>query len=334
MFGRYTGAGTAPPQLMPSTGGHVLDEKSALAHSEREARFLSTGSSSTMSRFVERLEASVYSLSSLRTIPSWRSTLSRAHKTYAKIECGHDGDSDTTPCPPHESGGASSSSQRSSFGNSLWNNSLRRRRQGKRARSPNNVFHTSLSDILARFSHAMSNSTGGHHDPGTTSSSSSLGAHPSSSLNSHVPFPTTSEESSSSTASYPSPYSADAVAAFQAPRLDKGDVRDAPYFDGRVRCRGIFEDHIQVDFAEAADGTSTSTSTSATSVRATSKPRRLLAPLRRRVSAVARSVTPTRRKFPTIFHKDRRPPRSVVDDDDDDPVEYDIPCLAYITCLW
>jgi hypothetical protein len=34
-----------------------------------------------MSRFVERLEASVYSLSFLRTIPSWRSTLSRAHKT-------------------------------------------------------------------------------------------------------------------------------------------------------------------------------------------------------------------------------------------------------------
>jgi hypothetical protein len=49
--------------------------------SECEARFLSTSSSFKMSRFVERLEASVYSLSSLRTIPSWRSTLSRAHKT-------------------------------------------------------------------------------------------------------------------------------------------------------------------------------------------------------------------------------------------------------------
>ena len=323
---------------MPPAGG-LVDEKSESArpHSEREARPLSSGSSSTMSRFVERLEASVYSLSSLRTIPSWRSTLSCAHKTYAKIECGHDGDSDT-PSLPHECEGAPSS-QRSSFGN-IWNNSLRRRRQDRRARSPNNVFHTSLSDILARFSHAMSNSTSGHHGPGTTSSrsSGSLSAHPSSSLNSHVPFPSASDESSSSSSSsYPSPYSADAVAAFQAPRRNKGgDVRDAPYFDGRVRYRGIFEDHIQVDFAEAVDGTSTSTntSTSATSVRgATSKPRRLLAPLRRRVSAVARSVTPTRRKFPTIFHKDhRRSPRPVVEDDD--PVEYDIPCLAYITCLW
>jgi hypothetical protein len=32
-----------------------------------------------------------------------------------------------------------------------------------------------------------------------------------------------------------------------------------------------------------------------------------------------------------ITSSDRRPSRSV---DDDDPVEYDIPCLAYITCLW
>ena len=78
-----------------------------------------------MSRFAKRLEASVYSLSSLRTIPIWRSTLSRAHKTYAIIECGHDSDSDTTPSPPHEFGGAASSSQRSSFGNDLWNNCLR-----------------------------------------------------------------------------------------------------------------------------------------------------------------------------------------------------------------
>ena len=343
---------------MPSTGGHADEKSSApVPPSERgEARVFPSGSGSTMSRFVERLEASVCSLSSLRTIrsiPSWRSTLTRAHNTYAKIECdAHDGgggggsDSDSPPnLLPRVSGGgagasSSSSAQRSSSGNNnLWNNSVRRGgRHDKRTRGPNNVFHTSLSDILSRFSHAMSNSAGGHHGPGATaSSSSSLGTHPSSSLSSRrVPFPSnTSEESSSSSSSssYPSPYSADAVAAFQAPRNTTGD---APCFDGRVKYRGIFEDHIQVDFAEAAHRTSTSThtgtSTSTTSVRATSKPRRLLTPLRRRVSAMARSVTPTRSKFPTIFHKDRRRPRPV--DDEDDPEEYDIPCLAYITCLW
>ena len=347
------GGGIASPQLLPSTGGHVDEKSSVVPPSERgEARGFPSGSSSTMSRFVERLEASVCSLSSLRTIrsiPSWRSTLTRAHNTYAKIECdAHDdgcgdggSDSDAPPSVlPRVSGGGAGAPSSSSGNNNFWNDSVRRGgRHDKRTRGPNNVFHTSLSDILSRFSHAMSNSTGGHHGPGTTataSCSSSLGTHPSSSLGSRrVPFPsnTSEESSSSSSSSYPSPYSADAVAAFQAPR----NTGDAPYFDGRVKYRGIFEDHIQVDFAEATHRTSTSThtgtSTSTTSVRVTSKPHRLLTPLRRRVSAMARSVTPTRSKFPTIFHKDRRPPRRPVDDEDDFE-EYDIPCLAYITCLW
>ncbi|KAF8476409.1 hypothetical protein DFH94DRAFT_110786 [Russula ochroleuca] len=314
-----SGAGTASPRLMPSTGS-LVDEKSALPLSERENRLRPSGSSSTMSRFVDRIEASVYSLSSLRTIPSsWRSTLPRAHRTYSKIERGHDrGDSDSDiPSLTHQFAGASS--QHTSSGN-LWNNSVRRRRNDKRStRSQNNVFHTSLPDILARFSHAMSNSTNGHHDPGA-SSSGSLGTRQSS----YIPFPSTSEESS-----YPSPYSADAVAMFQAP-LNKGD---ALYFDSHVKHRGILENHIQVVFAEAADSTSTSTSVSTTSARAAPKPRGLIVPLKRRIRALASSLkTSTRCKFPTIFHRDRHSPRPV--SDDNDPVEYDIPCLAYITCLW
>lgn len=330
MFGRAaTGAGTASPRLMPSRAstGSLVDGKSALPLSERETRLRPSGSSSTMSRFVDRIEASVYSLSSLRTIPSsWRSTLPRAHgrRTYSKIERGNDrgsSDSDTPGLLPHQFAGASSQ-QQSSSGN-LWNNSVRRRRHDKRStRSQNNVFHTSLSDILTRFSHAMSNSTNGHHDPGA-SSSGSLGTRQSS----YIPFPSTPDESS-----HPSPYSADAVAVFQAP-LNKAD--DALYFDTHVKHRGIHENRIQVVFAEAADSTSTSTSTSAsaTSARVAPKPRGFIVPLRRRVRALASSVkTSTRRKFSTIFHKDRHPPRRV--DDDNDPVEYDIPCLAYITCLW
>lgn len=317
-----TGAGTASSRLVSSTGS-LVDEKSAVPLSERENRLRPSGSSSTMSRFVDRIEASVYSLSSLRTLPSsWRSTLPRAHgrRTYSKIKRGNDrgsSDSDTPSLLPHQS--AEAPSQPSSSGN-LWNNSVRRRRHDKRStRSQNNVFHTSLSDILTRFSHAMSSSTNGHHDPGA-SSGGSLGTRQSS----YIPFPSTSDESS-----HPSPYSADAVAVFQAP-LNKGD---ALYFDTHVKHRGIHENHIQVVFAEAADSTSTSTSTSVTFARVAPKQRGLIVPLRRRVRALASSVkTSTQHKFSTIFHKDRYPSRPV--DDDNDPVEYDIPCLAYITCLW
>lgn len=333
-----SGVGIAPPQLMPSTDNHA-DEKSAVPAvplSDRETCLLPSRSSSTISRFVDRLGTSVYSLSSLRTIPSWRNTFPRAHKTYAEIERGHDvseGSRSDSPSLPRLRGGASPS-QHSSSGN-LRNHSLchRRRHAAKRTRSQNDVFHTPLSDLLTRFSHAMTISTSGHRDSGTSTSSSSnssFGTHHSSLDGGHIPFPSISDESNRT---FPSPYSADAAAVFQAP-LNKSD---APrFFDGHVKFRGVFEDHMQVVFEEATDRTSTSasTSTSATSVRTASesKPPGLLVRSRRRVSALARAVAPARCKFLSTFDKKRPPPRPA--DDDDDPVEYDIPCLAYVTCLW
>jgi len=117
---------------------------------------------------------------------------------------------------------------------------------------------------------------------------------------------------------------------FQIP-LDKGA---APLFDRFVKRRDILQDEIQVIFEETSDGTSSNTSTNigASPVRPASGRHDLLAPLRRRVKTVASSVIRNRRKFPTKFLKNRRPLNPV--DDDDEPVEYDIPCLAYITCLW
>jgi hypothetical protein len=117
---------------------------------------------------------------------------------------------------------------------------------------------------------------------------------------------------------------------FQIP-LDKGA---APFFDSFVKRHDILQDEIQVIFEETSDGTSTNTSmnTGATPVRPASGRHDRLAPLRRRVKAMASSVIRTRRNSPTTFHKSRRPLNPV--HDDDEPVEYDIPCLAYITCLW
>jgi len=325
-----SGVGSASPQLMPLTDSHV-DEKSAVPLSDRETRPLPSRSSSTISRFVNRVGTSVYSLSSLRTIPSWRNTFPRAHKTYAKIERGHDvggGSRSDSPSLPRLRGEASPS-QHSSYG-SLRNHSLRHRRRhaAQRTRNQNNVCHTPLSDLLTRFSHAMTISTSGHRDSGTSNSNSSFGTHHSSSDRSHIPFPSISDESNRT---FPSPYSADAAAVFQAP-LNKSDAPH--FFDGHVKFRGIFEDHMQVVFEEGTDRTSTSASTSAsvTSARTASKPPGFLVRSRRRVSALARAVIPARCKFLTKSDKKRPPPRPA--DDDDDPVEYDIPCLAYVTCLW
>lgn len=346
-----TGVGIAsePPQLTPGpltrTDNHV-DEKAAVALSDREFR-LPSRSSSTISRFVDRLGNSVYGLSSLRAIPSWRNTFPRAHGRYAEIERGHDvgglggsASGSDIPSLPRLHGGAPPPSRHSSSGN-LRNPSLRHRRRHavKRTRNQNNVFfRTPISDLLTGFSHAMTISTGGHRDSGTTSnsnSSSSLGTHQyysssfdSSGSGSHIPFPSMSDESNRT---FPSPYSADAAAAFQ-------NKSDAPHlFDGHVKFRGIFEDHMQVVFGDAAASNnmtstaSASTSSGATSARTASKPAGLLVRSRRRVSALARAVKPARRKFLSIFDK-KLPPRPA--DDDDDPVEYDIPCLAYVTCLW
>ena len=327
MFRHDTGVGIASPQLMPVTDRHI-NEKSAVPLSDRETR-LPSRSSSTVSRFVNRLGTSVYSLSSLRAIPSWRNTFPRAYKTYAEIDRGDDvdgGSRSDSPSLPHLRSGASPS-QHSSSGN-LRNHSLRHRRRhaAKRTSSQN----TPLSDLLTRFSHAMTISTSGYRDSGTSNSSlDRVGTHNSSLDSSHsqIPFPSFSDESNRT---FPSPYSPDAAAVFEAP-LNKGD---APrFFDGHVKFRGVFDDHMQVVYEEATDRTSSSasTSTSAASARTASKPPGLLVRSRRRVSALARAVTPARCKIPSIFDK-KRPPRPA--DDDDDPVEYDIPCLAYVTCLW
>jgi hypothetical protein len=136
-----------------------------------------------------------------------------------------------------------------------------------------------------------------------------------------VPFPSISEES------YPSPYSDDAIAVFQAPP-DKSGVPH--YFEGRRNHEDILQDQAQVIFAVAVDGTSASSS--ATSAHTAARPRGLLKPLRRRVRALASSLLTSRRKFPIMFTKERGAPH--LDDYDYDSVEYDIPCLAYISCLW
>ena len=292
-----------------------VDEKVAAPLSEGESCAHLSTSGSTVSRFVGRLGASVLSLSSLRTIPSWQSSLvPDVHTTYAKIDPRYDSEgSRHLPCGMAPNQHPSSGSQR--------HYTLHRRRHEKRTRSPNNVLHDAISppSSFARFPHART-ATHRRHDP-NSSSSSSLNTYQSS-FDSHIPFPSTSEES------YPSPRSPDAVAVFQIP-IDKGE---APLSDCFMKHHGILEDKIQVIFEEASDGTSTSASTGATSVRTASGKHSLLTPLRRRVSALASSVIRTRRKFPTISHRNRRPPNPV--DGDDEPVEYDIPCLAYITCLW
>ena len=340
MFRHSTGVGSASPQLMALTSCR-LDEKSAGPLYVRETRPRPSRSSSTTSRFVDRLGTGAYNLPSLPTIPSWHNTFPRAHKAYAKIERGNDigGRSPSdSPSLPRLRGGASPS-QHSSSGN-VQNHSLRPRRRhtAKRTRSQNNIFHTPLSDLLTRFSHAVTISPSGQRDSGTGSSnSSSLGTqcaraqHSSFDSNrSHIPFPSISDESSRT---FPSPYSADAAALFEAP-LNKGD---APlFFDGHVKFRGIFEeDHMQVVFEEeATDRTSTiaCTSSSVTSAHTASKPSGLLYRSRRRVSALARAVKPAQFKLLSIFDKKRSPPRPAYDYDD--PTEYDIPCLAYVTCLW
>jgi len=327
MFRHDTDVGIAPPQLIPSTDSPI-GAKYAIPLSDCETRLHPSRSSSTISRFVDRLGTSIYSFSSLRTIPSWRNTFPRAHKAYAEIERGHDFGggfgSDSSSLPRLRGGG--SPSRHFSSGN-LRNH--RRRHAAKRTGSQSNVFHTPLSDLLPRFSHPMTISTSGHRDSGTGTSNRSLGTHHSSFDNSHIPFPSMISDESNRT--FPSPYSPDAAAVFQAPL----DESDAPhFFDGHVKFRVIFEDHVQVIFEEATDRTSSSasTSTSAMSARTTCKPPGLFVRSRRRVSSLARAVTPARCKFMTIFNKKRPPPRPA--DDDDDHVEYDIPCLAYVTCLW
>jgi len=258
------------------------------------------------------------SLPSLRTIPSWRSSLvPDAHETYAKIEPRYDSESSDSPSPPHRSSGIRPNRHTSS-GN-RWRSSLRRRRHEKLTRSPNDALHAPISypSFLTRFPRMKPE----RHDP-DRSSSSSLDTHRSS-CDSHIPFPSVSEES------HPSPHSPDALAVFQIPP-DKGKT---PLFNCFGKHHDISDDDIRVMFAEAAsDGTGSSTSETSTSVLPSPGRRGLLTPLRRRVSALASSVVRIRRKFSTVIHQRRHSPNST--HDDNDPEEYDIPCLAYITCLW
>jgi hypothetical protein len=232
------------------------------------------------------------SVPSLRTIPSWRSSLGPgAHETYARINPRYDSESSDSPSPPHRSRGIRPNRQ-SSSGNQR-HSSLRRRRHQKHTRSQNNVVCApiSLPGPLIHFPRMKSE----HHDPDRSSRSSFNTYYRSSSVG-HVPFPSISEEL------YPSPHSPDAVAVFQI-LPGKGKT---PLFNCFGKHHDISDDDIRVMFAESSDGTSSSASeTSTTSVLPSPRRRGLLAPLRRRVRALASSVMRTRRKFATGIHPHR-----------------------------
>ncbi|KAI0247016.1 hypothetical protein BJV78DRAFT_1285895 [Lactifluus subvellereus] len=294
-----------------------MDEKLPVLLSEHEPCAPPSSSSSTVSHFMGRLDARVRSMSSPHTVPSCQTSLRPyASNTYAKIKAPYDGEgSSTHDHQPHPRGvNLMSRSQHPSCSHLRHPPSFRRR-QDERTASQDYLLHVAppLSNIVGNFSQSTT-VTNGNDGPGS-GSRSSLNMLQSSSY-SRVPFPSTSEES------YPSAHSTDAIAVFQAPP-DKSGV------EGRRRHDCIFEDWVEIIFAVTVD--ETSTSSSATSVHTAPRPRGLVDPLRRRVRALA-SLLSTRCKFPTMFTKERRPPH--LDDYDYNLVEYDIPCLAYISCLW
>jgi hypothetical protein len=266
---------------------------------ELEPSALPSCSTSTFSRLMDRLGANAPSLSSLRTIPSWRSSLlPDTNKTYAKMHTRSSSEESDTPNPPHLRGPTPHHPSLSG----LQRRYLRHRRHNKcltNQHGRHNPFHTPAPNSRTR-----------RHDYPSSSSRSSLSTRPSSSVDSHVPSPSTSEES------YPSPYSADALAVFHTSK------HRASFF--KSRCK---QDRIQVIFEEAADATSTSVSASS----AHSLPRRhgRFGPLKRRIRALAESMSPPRSKAPAVLNDERMSPHL----DDDDSVEYDIPCLAYISCF-
>lgn len=255
-------------------------------------------STSTFSRFMDRLGANAPSLSSLRTIPSWRSSLlPDTNKTYAKMHTRSSSESDT-PNPPHLHGATPHHPSLSG----LQRRYLRHRRHNKCLKNQHgehNPFHAPIPSSRTR-----------RHDYPSSSSRSSLSTRPSSSVDSHVPSLSTSEES------YPSPYSADALAVFHTSK------HRASFFKSRRK-----QDRIQVIFEEATDATSTSVSVSS----AHSLPRRhgRFGRLKRRIRALAESMSPPTSKAPAVFNDERMSPHL----DDDDSIQYDIPCLAYISCF-
>ncbi|KAH9032539.1 hypothetical protein EDB84DRAFT_136168 [Lactarius hengduanensis] len=225
---------------VPPTLDGCAEERGPVSPLELEPSAPPFSSGSTVSRFMDRLGVNAPSLSSLRTIPSWRnSPIPNANKIYAKFHIQYSSEESDTPSQPHSRGARP---HHPSVG-SMQHRYLRR--QKKRLMDQNGghgPLHTSVPPSK-RFSHSTMR---GHADP-SSSSSSSLSTRPSSSLDSHVLFPSTSEES------YPSPYSADALAVFHPPT----DKHDLSFFKGRRRHEDILEDRVQVIFEEATEATST-----------------------------------------------------------------------------
>ena len=292
---RETGTSVAPSRCTPvSPTPDACGEPSAPPFS----------STSTISRF----RAKVPSLSSLRTIPSWRSSL--FNKPYAKILVRTSSEESDVPNPSDSSGAGPHHTAL----NSLRHRNLRRRRQNKRSTNQDDPLHASvpLSNLSERSWHS---STRRQYDS-SSRSSGSLSTRPSSSSDFHTPSPSTSEES------YPSPYSADALAVFHIPTNKR-----ASFFKSRRKHEYILEDRVQVIFEEATDATSTSAGVS--SVHSLARRRGRISCLKRRIRTLAESMSPPRSKAPAMFNNERRSPHL-----DDDSVEYDIPCLAYISCIW
>ena len=304
---------------MPENG---IDENSPVQPSVHESCAPLSNSSSTVSRLVGRLDDNLHRMSSLRTVPSCRSSLRPdARKKYASTKARYDCDGSSTHNQPHSRGvKLMSRRQHSSCGNLRYPPPCRRR-QDKCTTSQHDLLHVapSLSRLVRKYSQSTT-MTNGSNDPNCGPSSSSNMFQ--SSFDIHVPFPSTSEES------YPSAYSTDAIAVFQAPP----DINGVHYFEGRWRHDDIFEDWVEIIAAVEVD--ETSTSAHATSVHTASRPRRFVDPLRRRARAFASFLLSARHKFPITFIKlkEHRPPH--IDDYDHNSVEYDIPCLAYISCLW
>lgn len=291
-----TGAETSASQYAPCSFmfKDPVDETLPVPLSEHEAFIPPSNTSSTVSCFGGRIDASIRSLTPLRTVSSWQSSLHPdARKTFAKIKAQHD--SEDTNAHNRRGGTLASRSQCS---------------------SSSNMKH--LVNLPGYFSHATT-VTNGYNDRSSSQCSSSSTYQ--SSFCDRVPFPSTSEEL------YPSPYSADAIAVFQAPP-DKGRTH---HLDDRQKHGDILENQIQVIFSVAVDGTSTSSGDSFAPT-ASLRPRgplKFLKHPRRRLGAWAKSLLSTRRKL--LTSKECRAPH--FDDYDYNSVEYDIPCLAYISCL-
>lgn len=289
------------------------EEKCVVSPLELEPSAPTSSPASTVSRFMDRLGANAPSLSSLRTIPSWRSSLlPDTNKTHGKIRTRYSSEGSDFPNPPHSRGARPHHPSLSS----LQHRYLSHRHQNKHLTNQNgghDLLHTSVP-LSNRFSHSRTR----RHDDPSSSSSSSLSTRPSSSSDSNVPSPSTSEES------YPSPYSADALAVFHAPTNKRG----ANLFKSRRKHEAILEDQVKIIFEEATDTTSTMAAVS--SAHSLARRRGHISRLKRRIRALAESMSPPRSKAPTMFNNEPRSPYV----DDHDSMEYDIPCLAYISCIW